>query len=195
MQHSNGHGNSNGPTNANGNTSGEIENLTMTGPSRDETAWPSINEIRMGAKLYLQLDIQIKHEPPSTSDLTSAPVYPLPSPSHKRTRSNTQESAGKRQRIETEAPSGLMPSDAFADILRGVSASITQQFQQREPSQLGIQDGYREDAVHTRGFTSDPYFSMRILSLPVLDSLVRAIFIIRSISWLYMSSLSLHALC
>jgi len=195
MQSSNQHGISNGHTNANGNTSGEIANSPMLAPSPDEITWPSNNDIRTGAKLYHHSDLQIKHEPPSTSDLNSAPVYPLPS--HKRTRPDAQCSAGKRQRIETEVPFEEMSNDkdSLAEILKGVSDSITQQFQQREPNQLSIQNDHREDVVHTRGFTSDPYLSMRILSLPVLDSLVRAISVIRSVCSLYISPLPLQALC
>jgi len=135
----------------------------------------------MGANLNVQLDVAIKYEIPSTANLDSPLYHPLTPASHKRARSDTHESIEKRQRVETEASPGIMRNsiahdDDLDNILRGVSASITQRYQQRAPSQPGIQTVCREDAIHTLGFTSDPYLSMRILSLPVLDSLVRATF-------------------
>ncbi|TVY93339.1 Telomeric DNA-binding factor [Lachnellula willkommii] len=173
-----GYGTPDGYANASGNT-GEIENLTMTGLSAELADRPSIDEMRMGAKLNVQPDIQIKYETPSTANLDSATAnidsatlyHSLPPASPKRARSDTHETAEKRQRIEPEASSELKRSHDLDSLLKGVSASVTQQYQPRDPSLLGIQNVRREDAIHTRGFTSDPYLSMRILSLPVLDSL------------------------
>jgi hypothetical protein len=142
--------------------------------------------------MYLPADVEIKHENPPASDLASAPIFPFSSPSNKRTRSNSPGSAEKRQRIEPGVPSELTRSDDFTSILQSVSLSVTQQFQQsaqgqvnqvqqHEQAQDAVQNGHGETAsAHTHGFTSDPYLSMRILSLPVLDSLVRASFPIHS---------------
>ncbi|TVY49672.1 Telomeric DNA-binding factor [Lachnellula occidentalis] len=170
MESSAGYGTSNGHANASANT--------VMGLSAVLADCPSIDEMCMGADLNVQPDVQIKYETPSIADLDSAPLYHhLPPASHKRARSDTHEVAEKRQRTEPEASSGLMRNpfahdDDLDNILKGVSASITQQYKQREPSQCSIQTVRREGAIHTLGFTSDPYLSMRILSLPVLDSLI-----------------------
>jgi len=139
--------------------------------------------------MRLQADVEIKHEIPSTSEVASAPLFPFSSPSNKRTRSTSPDSAEKRQRVEPVVLPGLMPSDDFTSILQSVSLSVTQQFQQSVqgqankaqqdgPAPVAGQNGHGGTSVaHTHGFTSDPYLSMRILSLPMLDSLVSVSFI------------------
>lgn len=116
-------------------------------------------------------------------------MYFQPSSTQKRPNSDAQDGPEKRQRIEpTHTAAGN--DDNLAALLAQATAAATEQFQQSSnvhsnrdygpPQSEGAlattQDEQRTTGdIH--GFTSDPNLYMRILSLPILESLV---YIIRS---------------
>jgi hypothetical protein len=136
------------------------------------------------------IDVHIKHESPYSSETVAsqAPISPQ-SPSLKRRRSDQSQDLGeKRQRVEsgssaTGAPQGSI-SDGFAAMLAQATGAVMQQHapygnglhagqeQSEEQSPLVSQNEQNGHEGHSSRFTSDPHLYMRILSLPILESLV-----------------------
>jgi hypothetical protein len=84
----------------------------------------------------------------------------------------------KRQRVDSGATATVEADDDLAALLAQATATATQAVEMAaeqgqvhdEPSRFLSQDAEEEE---TTLFISDPHLSMRILSLPILDSLVR----------------------
>lgn len=106
------------------------------------------------------------------------------SPSLKRRRSNESQDLGeKRQRTDSSAdkPAGNLPPEDFDTILARAAGAVMEHY---APSAVGMsssqdQAGYNvagleniEPKGQSNGFISDPHLYMRILSLPILESLV-----------------------
>lgn len=118
----------------------------------------------------------IKQEFPNPST-PSMPTSFLPASPFKRSFSpeRPMPDLAKRQRIEgTPNGSRILENDDFMRILAQATASTNLQIEQSRPSvsPLQIQAGRVTDGIafHT---TRDPYLYMRVLSLPILESLVR----------------------
>ncbi|KAH6679516.1 telomere repeat binding factor-domain-containing protein [Halenospora varia] len=125
-------------------------------------------------------NVPIKYETPYHAE--QANMFSNP-PSQKRQRSTSQDAAEKRQRIE---PAPAMDDD-FARILAQATSLVTQQLQQSSdvqipqpvqteplqniPNQITNHQEPTNGAYHTSRFMSDPNLYMRILSLPILESL------------------------
>lgn len=86
----------------------------------------------------------------------------------------------KRQRVDAGPTDVGMPDDDMAAILAQVTAAATQEIEEKmeqardddEPS-LSLDHDETQEEPPTL-LLSDPHLSMRILSLPVLESLVRS---------------------
>ena len=120
----------------------------------------------------------MKYESPYTTE----PVPPLSSqsPSLKRRGSDEAERHGeKRQRVDAAPQSS---SDDYLDsILAKAIADATKQFEPRQDIQdLPITSSNTFGQNGTRGqnsgYTSDPHLYMRVMSLPILESLVIPLF-------------------
>lgn len=127
-------------------------------------------------------DIPIKYESPYDAD--SVPKFSPRSPVLKRRLSEETDSMGdKRQRVDSGPANMEMLDDDMAAILAQATAAATQGIQEAaeqaqeededEASLFADQDEVKEEQPTL--FLSDPHLSMRILSLPVLESLVRNI--------------------
>lgn len=135
-------------------------------------------------------DTTIKQESPlfGRAGADTALLTP-PSPSTKRRWSDeSQDSGEKRQRIDTGSSESI-PAEEEADaefralveraaaeaILQpnpsGNRLPVRQEEGVRSPS-LAAESDDAETAGQLNGFTSDPHFWMRIMSLPILESLV-----------------------
>lgn len=123
-------------------------------------------------------DVAIKYESPYPSD--SPPKFSPQSPVLKRRHSAEPDEMGeKRQRVDAGPTNAGIPDDDMAAILAQATAAATQGIEEAmgqaqeddEPSLLLGQDEVKEEQPAL--FLSDPHLSMRILSLPVLESLVR----------------------
>ncbi|KAF4633020.1 hypothetical protein G7Y89_g5099 [Cudoniella acicularis] len=123
----------------------------------------------------------IKYESPYYAEQAQMFTPQPQTPSHKRQRSgsDSQDAAEKRQRVEPPSSD----ADDFAAILARTTASVTQQLGQSAniqtqhaspPQQSHFQSRNEQmgGAGLTSGFTSDPNLYMRILSLPILESLI-----------------------
>jgi hypothetical protein len=105
----------------------------------------------------------------------------------KRRHSNTGDNAEKRQRI---GPSSSGITDEMAAIIAQATASATKAFapasenssyRQSNPAHTHPSTAYQTPSreqrnglgTHDHYYTSDPHLYMRILSLPILESLVR----------------------
>lgn len=93
----------------------------------------------------------------------------------KRTRSDEDllEDAPKRQRVEPPAGRSL-PNDEFARLLAQATANTNEQIERDRPEtdHFPSTSVPNEGAKFQTGFANDPYLYMRILSLPILESLV-----------------------
>ena len=141
-----------------------------------------IKAIRNCTNWWYRSDVPIKYESPYASESLSN--FSPQSPTLKRRRSEEPDDIGeKRQRIESS--SDTLANDHLAAIIAQATASVRQQLGQSTTGGLisheqdeqpvssvsrTIQNG---SAGHGNGFTSDPHLYMRILSLPILESLVR----------------------
>ena len=118
-------------------------------------------------------DLNLKYESPYNASLNGSP---LQSPALKRTRSeeDLHEDPSKRQRIEPPAARNL-PNEEFARLLAQATANTNEQIERDrpEPEYFGRQNAPDEGAKFQSGLANDPYLYMRILSLPILESLVR----------------------
>lgn len=135
-------------------------------------------------------DVPIKHESPYNGEAVSNQALVSPeSPSLKRRRSDQSQDLGeKRQRVDSgssaNAPTEAFPSAEFADMLAQATSTV---MQQHAPYGNGLHVSEEQAAASTAlvsqkelnghegrssGFTSDPHLYMRILSLPILESLV-----------------------
>lgn len=114
-----------------------------------------------------RLEPFVKYEAPY--DLENTPNA-FPQSSRKR-RSSDQESPEKRQRID-EDDSLVTPEFAAFVSQTAVAAgqtsngSMATRILEEEPAYLGLDGPAESDFVY------DPYYNMRILSLPILESLV-----------------------
>jgi hypothetical protein len=126
-------------------------------------------------------DVPIKYESPYPAD--SMPQSSPQSPALKRRLSEEPDEMGeKRQRVDSGPANLAMPDDDMAAILAQATAAATQgieeaaeQAQEEAEDEPGLfidQDETKEEQPAL--FLSDPHLSMRILSLPVLESLVRS---------------------
>jgi hypothetical protein len=95
----------------------------------------------------------------------------------------------KRQRVDSGSsanrPAGDLPGDDFNTMLAQVGGAVMQQYAPSgielaySPPQVGqscplaTQNEHTEPQSQNNGFVSDPHLYMRILSLPILESLVR----------------------
>jgi protein TBF1 len=138
------------------------------------------------------IDVPIKHESPYNGEAVSSQALVSPeSPSLKRRRSDQSQDLGeKRQRVDSgssaTASSGPLLSDGFASLLAQATDAVIQQHaphgnglhvspERATPSTaLVTQSEHNGHEGRSNGFTSDPHLYMRILSLPILESLVRA---------------------
>ena len=123
-------------------------------------------------------DVPIKYESPYASD--SIPQFSPQSPVLKRRHSEEPDEMGeKRQRVDAGPTNAGIPDDDMAVILAQATAAATQGIEEAmeqaqeddEPSLFLDRDETKEELPTL--FLSDPHLSMRILSLPVLESLVR----------------------
>jgi hypothetical protein len=134
------------------------------------------------------IDPWIKPEPLYNSIESASPATMAPeSSSLKRRRSDESQDMGeKRQRVEpvptASRPAGNQISEEFqAALAKAAGATMEQHAPSSSALQLYEYGGAGNAAVeHTEhedqgsGFTSDPHLYMRILSLPILESLVGA---------------------
>jgi len=117
----------------------------------------------------------VKYESPYTTD--PAPPLSSQSPSLKRRGSGEAECHGeKRQRVDA-APQSSANNDYLDSILAKAIADATTQFEPRHDIQdLPIASSNNSGQNGTRGqnsgYTSDPHLYMRVMSLPILESLV-----------------------
>lgn len=122
----------------------------------------------------ISTDSNVKYESPYHA--ASAPTSMSPqSQTLKRTRSDEdlQEDVSKRQRVEPPVGRNL-PNDEFARLLAQATANTHEQIERGRP-ETDYCDGQsvpKEGAKFQNGFADDPYLYMRILSLPILESLV-----------------------
>lgn len=143
------------------------------------------------ANLYCMIETPIKYESPYS---TTAPTYDAQQTNLKRRASDvangTQEGDEKRQRIEAPAANDELD---LASIIAQATATAEKTFtdstlRDGQPANPGIIGEGELTCVReydhcieglkgsTNGFSSDPQLYMRILSLPMLESLVRASF-------------------
>ena len=106
------------------------------------------------------------------------------SPSLKRRRSNESQDLGeKRQRTDSSAdkPAGNLPPEDFDTILARTAGAVMEHYAPSavrmpySPDEAGRNVAALETTepkVQSNGFMSDPHLYMRILSLPILESLV-----------------------
>lgn len=124
--------------------------------------------------LLLHADVPIKYE--SHYEIASRSSR---SPSIKRRRSDQSQMMGeKRQRVDSS------PEHAQHDDITAILAQATERAKSQfmapskqsslapQPVQNMRQNEEKGRAGHSNGFMSDPYLYMRILSLPMLESLV-----------------------
>jgi hypothetical protein len=136
-------------------------------------------------------DVPIKYESPYHAEsIANFPSQSPQSPTLKRGRSEEDmgDSGLKRQRIDSlssnaplATPSKALANEEFARLLAQATASTTQQIEQsanigqkRQP-ETNVSVNQNEPDRSERlgsGFANDPYLYMRILSLPILESLV-----------------------
>jgi len=101
----------------------------------------------------------------SSSSITSIPTYSSQPETLKRPRSeDTYHSLEKRQRIEPYSRPLLIDDDEIGIIRANASAALIQQFGRTAPGRIDNEQG---------SFMTDPHLYMRVLSLPILESLVR----------------------
>lgn len=135
-------------------------------------------------------DVPIKHESPYISETVVSQALISPqSPSLKRRRSDQSQDLGeKRQRIDSGSSATGPPqaplSDGFAAMLAQATGAVMQQHasngnglqvsqeQSGESCPLVSQNEQNGHKGRSSRFTSDPHLYMRILSLPILESLV-----------------------
>ena len=126
-------------------------------------------------------DVPIKYESPYPTD--SVAQFSPQSPTLKRRLSEDPDEMGeKRQRVDYGRVNLTMPDDDMAAILARATAAATQGIEEAaeqaqeedddERAQSADQDEIKEEQPTL--FLSDPHLSMRILSLPMLESLVRS---------------------
>jgi hypothetical protein len=139
----------------------------------------------------LTTDPPIKEEPSYSSGTgLSHPLMTPESPSLKRRRSDGSQDMGeKRQRVDSGSsankPAGDLPGGGFNTMLAQVEGAVMQQYapsgielaygphQAGQSCSLAAQNEHTEPQSQSNGFMSDPHLYMRILSLPILESLVR----------------------
>ena len=100
----------------------------------------------------------------SSSSIPASPSYSSQPEALKRRRSDDNyHTVEKRQRIE---PYGrpLLIDDEISIIRANASAALIQQFGRTAPGRVDNEQG---------SFMTDPHLYMRVLSLPILESLVR----------------------
>jgi len=129
-------------------------------------------------------DPQIKQELLYNSIESASPLnMPPESSSHKRRRSDESQVSGeKRQRVEpASTANGLAGSQISEEFQAALAKAAGATMQQHAPSSntLEQREGcpatpqeHTEPEDQGSGFTSDPHLYMRILSLPILESLV-----------------------
>jgi hypothetical protein len=134
---------------------------------------------RFSANKNLFPDVPIKYESPYPADSVSPQ-----SPALKRRLSEEPDEMGeKRQRVDSGPNNMAIPDDDMAAILAQATAAATQGIEEAaeqaqedeeedEPSLFVDHNETKEEQPTL--FLSDPHLSMRILSLPVLESLVRS---------------------
>lgn len=122
------------------------------------------------------IDVSIKHEPSYTSPYAHPSSQPSQSPTSKRQRSTEPEGSEKRLKTDHES----IGNDDLAAIIAQATASATQQFAQSgqggqgrnaAADMLAAGEESSGSAVSS-GLLADPHLYMRILSLPILESLV-----------------------
>jgi hypothetical protein len=135
-------------------------------------------------------DIPIKRESPYSSEtIVSQALISPQSPTLKRRRSDQSQGSGeKRQRVDfgssATGPQEALLSDGFAAMLAQATGAVMQQHasdgnglhvsqeQHGESGSVVSQNEQNGNEGHSSRFTSDPHLYMRILSLPILESLV-----------------------
>jgi len=123
---------------------------------------------------WLFIDVPIKYEEPSDP----MPQISSQSPTLKRRYSEDADRMGeKRQRVDS-GPSnrGISRDGDMAVIMAEATAAATQGIEEAMGNNLEEDEQADEDEIQSEQpiFISDPHLSMRILSLPVLESLVRS---------------------
>jgi hypothetical protein len=131
---------------------------------------------RPSNRLY-RVDIPIKDEPTWPGELLTA--SPLQSSSKRRLSGTFETPAEKRQRVSVASDAPL--PDDFAAIIARAAATVAEEANQvhtrdektRDLSPIRQHESYAEEENHFAGIVFDAHLNMRILSLPILESLVR----------------------
>ena len=155
-------------------------NLTTTGTATMDTNWRELPGFLANNNLFP--DVPIKYESPYPADpiLQSSPQSP---PLKRRLSEEPDEMGEKRQRVDSGPANLATPDDDMAAILAQATAAAAQGIEdaaeQAEEEEAEDEPGLFMDQDETKEeqpalFLSDPHLSMRILSLPVLESLVRS---------------------
>lgn len=130
------------------------------------------------ANLGLSSGVPIKHESPHA--IHAVPQFSPQAPALKRRYSEEPDEMGeKRQRVDCGPPSEGLPDNDIIALLAQATAAATQGIEEalelvQEDDESGLfvdPDEIKEEPP--TAFLSDPHLAMRILSLPVLESLVK----------------------